>query len=608
MAPNKKLIAKKILIYFLLFLGIMWFMYHFNAGDSSEPPKHLTFTEFIQAIEEEKRILSVEIHGEEIRGKFNDDRKFITFKESGYELTPFLKKHKIPFENVYKKDSGSGWMILFSWLPFVLIFVVIFFMFRKMSGQGQGGAAMKFTAARAYQPQAKDMATFDDVAGIEEVKARLMEVVDYLKTPKRYTCLGGKVPAGVLLTGPPGTGKTLLARAVAGEAEASFLCIAGSDFVELYVGVGASRVRNLFEQARKSPPCIIFIDEIDAVGRHRGTGHGGGHDEREQTLNQILKEMDGFEQNAGIIIIAASNRPDVLDPALLRPGRFDLKIEVPLPDINGREGILKVHVKGKKLAESVNLSEVARGTSGFSGADLENLANEAALCAARKNKKEIDMEDFREAKERIILGEQRKLHMSEKEKTNTAYHESGHTLMHFAHKEANPVELVSIIPRNRSLGVTWSLPTEDRYSMTKEQLEAHVLLLLGGRAAEEEIFGKDKITTGAKNDLDRATELVRRMIAELGMDEEFGLASFDTHSKPFLGRELALGHGTSELTKRKIEQLTNKRLKEQYEKARHVVKKHQNCLHDLAKALLEKETLNAEEIKKIIGDRINIMF
>lgn len=586
---------------FVLALSAM-FIYSF-CMEKKQPAEAMKFSDFISAVEKGV-VKSAVVEGVKISGELTSGKLYSTMVNEKFDAGLFFIQHKnVAVEMRVKQDSSIWWNLFIGFAPLILMFYIFYRIFKKAGGGGKD--AMAFTKAPAHTPRNDSETTFADVAGIEEVKARLQEVVDYLKNPKRYTRIGARIPKGVLLTGAPGTGKTLLARAVAGEAEALFFFISGSDFVEMFVGVGASRVRNLFEQVRKNRPSILFIDEIDAVGRHRGTGFGGGHDEREQTLNQILIELDGFERNDGIILVAATNRPDILDPALLRPGRFDLKIEVPLPDVRGREEILKIHTKGKPLDETVNLSDVAAGTPGFSGADLENLANEAALSAARCGRNELGADDFSGAKERLMLGEARKLLMSDGEKKMTAYHEAGHALMHFAHSASDPVELISIIPRSRSLGATWSLPKEDRYSLSKEQIIAKVWAMLGGRAAEEIVFGEAKITTGARQDLESATEAVRRMVAEFGMDEKFGLASYNNdRNAPFLGKSFGMGGGASEATKRKIDQLVGKRLGEYYEVAKNILRDNRKILDDLAGFLIEKEQIGKKHIEELFSWRI----
>jgi cell division protease FtsH len=491
--------------------------------------------------------------------------------------------------------------ILISWFPMLLLIGVWIFFMRQM--QAGGGKAMAFGKSRArLQSDQGPKVTFNDVAGIEEAKEELREIIDFLKDPKKFTRLGGRIPKGVLLMGSPGTGKTLLAKAIAGEAGVPFFSISGSDFVEMFVGVGASRVRDLFIQGKRNAPCIIFIDEIDAVGRHRGAGLGGGHDEREQTLNALLVEMDGFESSEGVILIAATNRPDVLDPALLRSGRFDRQVVVPVPDVKGREEILKVHTRKSPLAEGVNLSILARGTPGFSGADLENLVNEAALMAARLNKEKVDMADFETAKDKVMMGtERRSMIISEEEKRNTAYHEAGHTLVAKLLPGTDPIHKVTIIPRGRALGLTQQLPLDEKHTYPKDYLLNNLIIFLGGRAAEELVLGQ--LTTGAGNDLERATELARKMVCEWGMSPEMGPLTFGKKEEQiFLGREIAQHRDYSEETARKIDVEVKKLILESYDQARVLLGGNLDKLHRLAQTLLEKETLDGETIDRIIQE------
>ncbi|HVO21554.1 MAG TPA: ATP-dependent zinc metalloprotease FtsH, partial [Anaeromyxobacter sp.] len=502
-----------------------------------------------------------------------------------------------------KPEQNSLWVaVLLQYLPLVFVFLLIFFFMRQL--QSGGGKAMSFGKSRAkLMTEHHNKVTFADVAGIDESKDELEEIISFLKDPKKFTRLGGRIPKGVLLMGPPGTGKTLLARAVAGEAGVPFFSISGSDFVEMFVGVGASRVRDLFEQGKKNAPCIIFIDEIDAVGRHRGAGLGGGHDEREQTLNQLLVEMDGFESNEGVILIAATNRPDVLDPALLRPGRFDRRITVPRPDLNGRLGILKVHTKKTPLEAAVDLTQIARGTPGFSGADIENLVNEAALYAARRNKERVALDDFEFAKDKVLMGtERRSMFISEKEKRNTAVHEAGHALVAFVLPGTDPVHKVTIIPRGRALGLTQQLPTEDRLNMYQQFALNQIAILMGGRLAEELTFGER--STGAGNDIERATELARAMVCEWGMSEKMGPLAFGRkEGEVFLGREMTTTQGYSEQTAQDIDTEVHRIVTEQYQRARQVLIDHKEQLARIADALIEFETLDAADIDVLMSGR-----
>jgi cell division protease FtsH len=500
--------------------------------------------------------------------------------------------------NISFKSAGGGLMGLFlQSLPVLLLVGVWIFFMRQMQGGARGAMGFGKSKARLLTEN-KNRVTFDDVAGVEEAKEEVVEIVDFLKDPQKFQRLGGKIPKGALLIGPPGTGKTLLARAIAGEAGVPFFTISGSDFVEMFVGVGASRVRDMFEQAKKNAPCIIFIDEIDAVGRHRGAGLGGGNDEREQTLNQLLVEMDGFEANEGIILIAATNRPDVLDPALLRPGRFDRQVVVPNPDVNGRERILRVHMKNVPLAADVETKVIARGTPGFSGADLSNLVNEAALMAARKNRRMVTMRDFEEAKDKVMMGaERRSMVMTEDEKKNTAYHEGGHTLVALTVPSADPVHKVTIIPRGRALGMVMQLPEGDRYSMNFEQMTSRLAIMMGGRVAEEIIFGKDKVTSGASSDIQAATGLARSMVTRWGYSDKLGLVAYgDNQEEVFLGHSVSRTQNVSEETANIIDAEVKRLVQNGYDEAKRILTEKLEDLHTLAKALLEYETLSGDEV------------
>ncbi len=509
-----------------------------------------------------------------------------------------LEANKVSY-NYERAEKTPIWQqVLISWFPMLLLFVFFFLFMRQI--QVGGGKAMSFGKSKArLLTESNNRVTFKDVAGAEEAKQELEEIIEFLKDPKKFTRLGGRIPKGVLLMGPPGTGKTLLAKAIAGEAGVPFFSISGSDFVEMFVGVGASRVRDLFEQGKKHAPCIVFIDEIDAVGRHRGAGLGGGHDEREQTLNQLLVEMDGFESNEGVILIAATNRPDVLDPALLRPGRFDRRVVVSAPDVKGREAILKVHTRKTPVSANVNLAVIARGTPGFSGADLENLVNEAALLAARENKKFLEMFDFEQAKDKVLMGVERKsMVISDNEKRTTAYHEAGHTLVGKFLPGTDPIHKVTIIPRGMALGVTQTLPNEDRMNLDRVKAENNIAFLMGGRVAEEIVLNQK--TTGAGNDIERATELARRMVCEWGMSDVLGPMTFGQKEQSiFLGREIAQHRDYSEQTAQTIDREIRDIVERNYRRAREILSTQLNVLHDVAKALLEYETLTGEEVERI---------
>jgi len=561
----------------------------------------LSYSQFLNMVEQGE-VTQVTIQGDKIFGNSNQGRFFRTFAPKDLELIQILRNKQI--EITAKPDDSSPWYmtILASWFPMLLLIGVWIFFMRQM--QAGGGKALSFGKSRArLATNEKDKVTFDDVAGIEEAKEELQEIIEFLRDPKKFTRLGGRIPKGVLLIGAPGTGKTLLARAIAGEASVPFLSISGSDFVEMFVGVGASRVRDLFLQGKKNAPSIIFLDEIDAVGRHRGAGLGGGHDEREQTLNQLLVEMDGFESNEGVILISATNRPDVLDPALLRPGRFDRQVVVPVPDVRGRESILKVHTKKTRIGDDVDHSVIARGTPGFTGADLENMTNEAALLAARRNKDKIDMQDMEDAKDKVLMGAERKsMIISDEEKRTTAYHEAGHTLIAKLLPDTDPIHKVTIIPRGMALGLTQQLPLNDKHTYTKEYLSNNICILMGGRIAEE--IALNTQTTGASNDIERATEIARKMICEYGMNENLGPLSFGKKDEEiFLGREISQHRDYSEATAQKIDQEVNNLIDVSYKKSHKLISNSLTILNDLATALLEKETLNGHEIDKIMGTK-----
>ncbi len=562
----------------------------------------ISYSEFWSSVES-GAINKVSIQGEEISGVGQDGRPFKTVAPSDTELLPMLRKSDVNI-SVRKPEATPWYLTLFvSWFPMLLLIGVWIFFMRQMQMGGKGGA-LSFGKTRAkLQGEGEVKVTFKDVAGIDEAKEELEEIIDFLRDPQKFTRLGGRIPKGVLLAGPPGTGKTLLARAIAGEAGVPFFTISGSDFVEMFVGVGASRVRDLFNQGKKNAPCIIFIDEIDAVGRHRGAGLGGGHDEREQTLNQLLVEMDGFEGNDGVIIIAATNRPDVLDPALLRPGRFDRQVVVPVPDIKGREMILEIYGKKTKMAADVDMAVIARGTPGFSGADLENLVNEAALLAARENREEVDNELLERAKDKVMMGaERRSMIISEKEKEITAYHEAGHALVARLLPGADPIHKVTIIPRGRALGLTMQLPVDEKYTHARGYLLDRIAILFGGRVAEKLVF--DEITTGAGNDIERASELARKMVCEWGMSDELGpLAYGKKEEHIFLGREIAQHRDYSEQTAQRIDAAVKQIIVEANDKVTRLLEENRDILKAMAAELLERETIMLEDIDRIIAER-----
>ncbi|HXG59153.1 MAG TPA: ATP-dependent zinc metalloprotease FtsH [Thermoanaerobaculia bacterium] len=591
-----------VVIIVLVFL--LWSLFQTTKG-TSEP---IAFSDFMKRVKE-GQVESVTIRGEEIRGVMKaatpaGKREFHLNGPANYpQMYETLERNQVKIQFEPKGDAPFI-TALITWAPVLFLIGLWIFFMRQMQAGGNKALSFGKSKAKLLSGSAKKV-TFKDVAGVDEAKLELHEIIEFLKEPQKFTKLGGKIPKGVLLMGPPGTGKTLLARAIAGEANAPFFSISGSDFVEMFVGVGASRVRDLFEQGKKNAPCIIFIDEIDAVGRHRGAGLGGGHDEREQTLNQLLVEMDGFESNDGVILVAATNRPDVLDPALLRPGRFDRRVVVDLPDLKGREGILRVHTRNIPLAEDVDLSVLARGTPGFSGADLANLVNEAALNAARYDKKKVQMVDFEFAKDKVLMGVERKsMVMSEREKRNTAYHESGHTIVAAMLPAADPLHKVTIIPRGRALGLTQQLPTEDKYSYSKRYLEAMLAVLMGGRIAEE-IF-LNEITTGAGNDIERATNMARRMVCEWGMSD-LGPATFGKKEEAiFLGREFAQHQDYSEATAVEIDREVRRILDRAYKTAQEIIGNNKNALDRVARALLERETLEGWEVNQILIEETGV--
>jgi cell division protease FtsH len=568
--------------------------------ENQEPPAEISFTEFLNKLEGDQ-VGSVTMEEGHVTGEFRDGTDFVTYVPPIYDtLVPRLEEKGIEITARPKRESSVWQQMLIWWVPFLILIGLWVFFVRQM--QAGGGKAMSFGKSRArLLTENQQRVTFEDVAGVEESKVELEEIIEFLREPKKFTRLGGRIPKGVLLVGLPGTGKTLLARAVAGEADVPFFSISGSDFVEMFVGVGASRVRDLFQQGKKSAPCIIFIDEIDAVGRHRGAGLGGGHDEREQTLNQLLVEMDGFESNEGVILIAATNRPDVLDPALLRPGRFDRRVVVPRPDLRGRLMILKVHTRRVPLEEDAELQVLARGTPGFVGADLQNLVNEAALLAARRDASRVGMNDFEQAKDKVLLGaERRSLIMSDEDKRITAYHEAGHALVAVLSEHADPVHKVTIIPRGMALGVTQTFPTEDRFSLTRKQMLAMIKHAMGGRAAEKMVF--DHLSTGAANDLRQATQLAREMVCKYGMSDAIGPVSYDEEgTEVFLGRDFATHKSYSEKTAEEIDTAVAGMLTELYEAARLLLVENRDTLDQVADALLERETLDGADLERIIA-------
>ncbi|MEE9526040.1 MAG: ATP-dependent zinc metalloprotease FtsH [Syntrophobacteria bacterium] len=587
---------KNLALWLVISLMVILLFNMFNHPGQSK--QETSYSEFIAAVSDGE-VNQVTIQGNDIYGKYKDGTAFQTFVPNDPDLIRVLRDKGVQITAKAAEESPWFMTILISWFPMLLLIAVWIFFMRQM--QAGGGKAMSFgkSRARLVSDSARKV-TFEDVAGIEEAKEELEEIIEFLRDPKKFTKLGGRIPKGVLLVGAPGTGKTLLARAIAGEAEVPFFNISGSDFVEMFVGVGASRVRDLFVQGKKHAPCIIFIDEIDAVGRHRGAGLGGGHDEREQTLNQLLVEMDGFESNDGVILISATNRPDVLDPALLRPGRFDRQVVVPLPDLRGREGILMVHVRHTPLSSDVDLRVVARGTPGFSGADLENLVNEAALLAARLNKEMVEMIDLERAKDKVLMGTERKsMIMSEKEKRNTAFHEVGHALVSKFLPGTDPVHKVSIIPRGRALGMTMTLPIEDRYSYDEDYMKNTLAKLMGGRVAEEVVFNHK--TSGASDDIEKATTIARKMVTVYGMSNSMGPIAFGQKEEAiFLGREIAQHRDYSEKTAIRIDEEVQRIVDEAYSTAKGILREHEDLLHKIAETLIEKETLDGKEIDAII--------
>jgi len=598
-----------LLIVIGLLLAALWNMFQGPAGPL-QMQAAMPFSDFMARVDEGK-VADVTIKGDIVSGHLTDGGTgFVTYLpgDAGVVDKLLAKKVKISAQPD-DSESPTFWSVVLSWFPFIILVGVYIFFMRQMQSGGAGGKAMGFGRSRARMLTEKTgKVTFDDVAGVDEAKQELQEVVEFLRDPQKFQKLGGKIPKGLLLVGPPGTGKTLIARAVAGEANVPFFTISGSDFVEMFVGVGASRVRDMFEQGKKNAPCIIFIDEIDAVGRHRGAGLGGGNDEREQTLNQLLVEMDGFDANEGVILIAATNRPDVLDPALLRPGRFDRQVVVPNPDILGREKILRVHMRKVPLAPDVDPKVIARGTPGFSGADLANLVNEAALLAARNNKSSVGMDDLEAAKDKVMMGaERRSMVMTDMERKLTAYHEAGHALVGLHVPQSDPLHKVTIIPRGRALGITMNLPERDKYSQTKIELESRLAMLFGGRVAEEIIFGKENVTTGAGSDIQQATALARRMIMEFGMSDKLGRVRYNANEQEiFLGHSIAQQQNVSEATSQIIDSEVRRLIEEAEGTSRRILNAHLNDLHKIAKALLEYETLSGDEVGALLrGEAID---
>jgi cell division protease FtsH len=603
MNPNFRNFALWVIIFLLVVALVMLFQ---NPGQRPAA-QEITFSQLLTEVDQ-GRVREVTIAGSEVTGHFSDNRAFATYAPNDPTLVPKLVAKNVSVAAKPPSD-GNSWLVtlLVNGLPLLAFLGMWIFVSRQM--QGAGGKAMGFGKSKAkLLTEAHGRVTFEDVAGVDEAKEDLQEIVEFLRDPQKFQRLGGRIPRGVLLVGPPGTGKTLLARAIAGEANVPFFTISGSDFVEMFVGVGASRVRDMFEQAKKNAPCIIFIDEIDAVGRHRGAGLGGGNDEREQTLNQLLVEMDGFEANEGIILIAATNRPDVLDPALLRPGRFDRQITVPNPDVIGRERILKVHVRKVPLSPDVDLKVVARGTPGFSGADLMNLVNESALMAARRGKRIVTMSEFEDAKDKIMMGaERRTLVMTEQEKMLTAYHEGGHALVALNVAATDPVHKATIIPRGRALGMVMQLPERDKLSMSYEQMTSRLAVLMGGRVSEEIVFGKEKVTSGAQSDIQQATKLARAMVTQWGFSDALGTVMYgDNQEEVFLGYSMGKTNTLSEETSRKIDSEVRRLVEYGLSEATRIITEKRGDLETLAKGLLEYETLSGDEIIGLLAGRLPV--
>ncbi|MCI5049314.1 MAG: ATP-dependent zinc metalloprotease FtsH [Rickettsiales bacterium] len=606
--------GKNFLIWLAVLLGVVFLYQMIESGVDHKAYSQVDYSDFLAKVElgeiSDVSVRQSRDEGTIITGHFNNGQPFRTQGLDDPNLVTTLTQNNVRVAAVPANSGSAFWgVFLSSWLPFLLLIAVYIFFMRQMQGGGRGGGAMGFGKSRARMlTEMHQKVTFEDVAGIDEAKDELSEIVDFLKDPQKFQRLGGKIPKGCLLVGPPGTGKTLLARAIAGEAGVPFFTISGSDFVEMFVGVGASRVRDMFEQGKKNAPCIIFIDEIDAVGRHRGAGMGGGNDEREQTLNQLLVEMDGFEANEGVILIAATNRPDVLDPALLRPGRFDRQIVVPNPDIEGRTKILEVHLKKVPLAPDVDAHVIARGTPGFSGADLANLVNEAALLAARLDKKVVTMKELEAAKDKVMMGAERKsMVMSDEEKSMTAYHEAGHAIVSIHCPASDPIHKATIIPRGRALGMVMRLPESDKISYKREKMYADLAVAMGGRVAEELIFGHEQVSSGASSDIQYATKLARAMVSEWGMSEELGPVHYgDESSEPFLGQAMATrSANVSQDTVKLIDDEVKRIIEQSYQHAKDILTNHHEQLESLAQGLLEYETLSGDEIKQLLaGEKI----
>jgi cell division protease FtsH len=598
-------LAKNIILWIVIAVVLLTVFQSFGTGGrASEPLDYSTFLELV----DNSQISEVDFEGDTIKGRLVTGDQFVTYspETDNTALIGELKRSRVQIRASAPQGQNILVSLFINSFPVLLLIGVWVYFMRQMQGGAGGRGAMSFGKSRArLLGEDQVNVTFQDVAGIEEAKEEVSEIVDFLRDPSKFQRLGGKIPRGVLMVGSPGTGKTLLARAIAGEAKVPFFTISGSDFVEMFVGVGASRVRDMFEQAKKTAPCIIFIDEIDAVGRHRGAGLGGGHDEREQTLNQLLVEMDGFEGNEGIIVIAATNRPDVLDPALLRPGRFDRQVVVPLPDVRGREQILRVHMRKVPIADDVRPSIIARGTPGFSGADLANLVNEAALFAARANHRTVGMDQFEKAKDKIMMGaERRSMVMSEEEKTLTAYHEAGHAIVGLSVPDHDPVYKVSIIPRGRALGITMFLPEQDRYSYSKQRLNSQIASLFGGRIAEETVFGLNAVTTGASNDIERATEIARNMVTKWGLSELLGPLTYtEEDGEVFLGRSMTQHKQVSDETAHTIDQEVRRIIDTNYQTAEQVLRENRDKLDAMAEALIKYETIDESQMKDIMEGR-----